>query len=100
MVDLSDIGLCQVDLLSCPEHSALPGLYIVRYSPRPRSHIERIDAECGPEGQLADPMLLFMTGGAQRNSVAIARFDPDTAIGPVRTCAASEGAALAQATQG
>jgi hypothetical protein len=26
-------------------------------------------------------MLLFMTGGAQRNSIAIARFHPGTAIG-------------------
>jgi hypothetical protein len=43
-------------------------------------------------------VLFGMAAGAQRNSVAIARFHPDTV--PVRTCAASDGAALPQATQG
>jgi len=79
----SPLTLClhQIDLLSRPKHSALPGLYIGRYGPQSQRHIDRIDAECRPEGQLADPMLLGMAGGAQRNGVAITRFHPDTAIG-------------------
>ena len=75
------IRLRQIDLLSRPKDSALPGLYIGRHSPQPQSHIERIDAERGPEGKLADPMLFRMAGGAQRNGVAIARLHPDTTIG-------------------
>jgi hypothetical protein len=71
----------QIDLLSRPKDSALPGLYIGRYRPQPHSHIERIDAERGPEGKLADPMLFRMAGGAERNGVAIARLHPDTTIG-------------------
>jgi hypothetical protein len=67
--------------LSGAKHSALPGLYIGRYSPQPQRHIEGIDAQCRPEGKLADPMLFGMAGGAQRNGVAIARFHPDTTIG-------------------
>jgi hypothetical protein len=47
------ICLCQIDALSRAKHSALPGLYIARYGPQPRSHIERIDAERRPEGKLA-----------------------------------------------
>jgi hypothetical protein len=78
---LSAKYLRQIDLLSRPKDSALSGLYIGRYSPQPQSHIERIDAERGPEGKLADPMLFRMAGGAQRNGVAIARLHPDTAIG-------------------
>ena len=78
---VSAICLRQIDLLSRPKDSALPGLDIGRHSPQPQSHIERIDAECGPEGKLADPMLVCMAGGAQRNGVAIARLHPDTAIG-------------------
>ena len=46
-----------------------------------RNHIKRIDAERGPEGELAEPMLFRVTSGAQRNGVAIARFHPDTTIG-------------------
>jgi hypothetical protein len=46
-----------------------------------QSHIERINAERRPEGELADPMLFRVAGGAQRNSVAIARFYADTTIG-------------------
>ena len=80
-VRLSAICLRQVDLLSRAKDSALPGLYIGRYSPQPQSHIERIDAECGPEGKLADPMLFRMAGGAQGNGVAIARLPPYTTIG-------------------
>jgi hypothetical protein len=71
--------------LSRPKYSALPGLYIGRYGPQPQRHIDRIDAQCRPEGKLADPMLFGMADGAQV---------------PVRTCAASDGAALPQATQG
>jgi hypothetical protein len=75
------IRLRQIDLLSRPKDSALPGPYIGRYSPQPQSHIERIDAKRGPEGELADAMLFRMAGGAQRNGVAIARFYPYTTIG-------------------
>jgi hypothetical protein len=64
MVHLSTITLRQIDLLSCPKHCALPGLYIGRYSPQPQCHIERIDAECGPERKLANAMLFCMAGGA------------------------------------
>ena len=78
---VSAICLRQIDLLSRPKDSALPGLDIGRHSPQPQSHIERIDAESRPEGKLADPMLLCMAGGAQRKSVAIARFHPYTPIG-------------------
>jgi hypothetical protein len=75
------ICLCQIDLLSRPKDSALPGLYIGRCSPQPQSHIERIEAERGPEGKLAEPMLFRMAGGAQRNGVAIVRPHPHTTIG-------------------
>ena len=78
---VSAICLRQIDLLSRPKDSALPGLDIGRHSPEPQSHIERIDAECGPEGKLADPMLVCMAGGAQRNGVAIAGLPPSTTIG-------------------
>ena len=78
---LSAICLPQIDLLSRPKDSALPGLYIGRYSPQPQSHIERIDAERGPKGKLANPMLSGMTGGAQGNGVAIGRLDPYATIG-------------------
>ena len=77
---LSAISFRQIDALSRAKHSALPGIYIGRYSPQPQSHIERIDAERRPEGKLADPMLFRMTGGAKRNGVAIARFHPCTTI--------------------
>jgi hypothetical protein len=56
-------------------------LYISRYTPQPQSHIERIDAERGPEGKLANPMLFRMAGRAQRNGIAIARLPPDATIG-------------------
>ena len=78
---LSPICLCQIDLLSRPKDRALPGLYICRHCPQPQRHIERIDAERGPEGKLADPMLFRMAGCAQRNGVAIARLHPCTTIG-------------------
>ena len=81
LVRLSAVCLRQIDLLSRPKDSALPGLDIGRHSPQPQSHIERIDAECGPEGKLADPMLVCMAGGAQRNGVAIAGLPPSTTIG-------------------
>jgi hypothetical protein len=74
------ICLCQIDALSRAKHSALPGLYIARYGPQPRSHIERIDAERRPEGKLAGPMLFCMASGAQWNGVTIARFHPCTTI--------------------
>jgi hypothetical protein len=77
----SAICLRQIDLLARPKDSALPGLYIGRYSPQPQSHIERIDAEGGPEGKLADPMLSPVAGGAQRNGIAIAWLPPYTTIG-------------------
>ena len=77
----SAICLRQIYVLSRAKHGALSGLYIDRYSPQTKSHIERIDAESRPEGKLADPMLLCMAGGAQRKSVAIARFHPYTPIG-------------------
>jgi hypothetical protein len=80
-VRLSAICPCQIDLLSRPKDNALPSLDIGRYSPQPQSHIERIEAERGPEGKLADPMLFRMAGGAQRNGVAIARLHPYTTIG-------------------
>jgi len=83
--DLFEYGLAvclrEINVLSRPKHGAFSGLPIGRYSPQPQSHIEGIDAECRPEGKLADPMLFGMAGGAQRNGVAIARFHPDTAIG-------------------
>ena len=78
---LSPIWLRQIDLLSRPKDSALPGLYIGRYSPQPQSHVERIDPERGPEGKLTNPMLFRMAGGAQWNGVAIARLHPYTTIG-------------------
>ena len=78
---LSAICLRQIDPLSRPKDGALPGLDIGRYSPEPQSHIERIDAERGPEGKLADAMLFRMAGGAQRNGVAIARLSRYTTIG-------------------
>src|SRR5215471_11469957 len=73
--------LRQIDPLSRPKNGACPGLFIARYNPQPQSYIERIDAERGPKGKLADPMLSGMAGGAQRNGIAIARFHPHTAIG-------------------
>jgi len=73
--------LRQINLLPRPKNSALPGRYIGRYSPEPQSHIERIEAERGPEGKLADPMLFRMAGGAQWNGVAVAWLHPYTAIG-------------------
>jgi hypothetical protein len=76
------IFLGQIDALSRPKHSALSGLYVARYSPQPRSYIKRIHAQRGPESQLADPMLLCMARGTQRNGVAIARFRSHTTIGP------------------
>jgi len=83
--DLFGYGLAvclrEINVLSRPKHGAFSGPYIGRYSPQPQSHIERIDAECRPEGKLADPMLFGMAGGAQRNGVAIARFHRDTTIG-------------------
>ena len=81
MVCLSAISIRQIDLLSRLKDNAVPGFDIGRYSPRPQSHVERIDTECGPEGKLADPMLFCMAGGAQRNGVAIARLPPDTTMG-------------------
>src|SRR5215831_4879803 len=78
---LSAISLCQINLLSRAKDNALPGLYIGRYGPQAQRHIERIDAERGPEGQLADPMLVCMAAGAQWNSITIGRLDPDPSIG-------------------
>ena len=75
------ICFCQIDVLPRPKYSAFAGLYIGRYGPQPQRDIDRIDAECRPEGKLANPMLFGMADGAQRNGVAIARFHPDTAIG-------------------
>jgi len=80
-VRLSSICLCQIDPLSCPKDNALPGLYIGRHSPQPKSHVERIDAQCGPEGKLADPMLSRVTCGAQGHGVTIGRLHPNTTIG-------------------
>jgi hypothetical protein len=73
--------LRQIDPLSRPKNSACPGLFIARYNPQPQRHVERIDAERRPEAKLADPMLVGMAGGAQRNGIAIARFHPHTTIG-------------------
>jgi len=81
LVRLSLLCLRQIDLLSRPKDSALPGLYIGRYSPQPQSHVERIDPERGPEGKLSDPMLFRMAGGAQRNRVAVTRLHSCTTIG-------------------
>ena len=81
MVRVSAKCLRHIDLLSRAKDCALPGLHIGRYSPQPQSDIERINTEPGPEGKLADPMLFRMTGGAQRNGVAIARLPPGTTIG-------------------
>jgi hypothetical protein len=78
-VRLSAACLRQIDPLPRPKDSAFPGLYIGRS--QPQSNIERIDAERGPEGKLADPMLFRVTGGPQRNGVAIARLPPYTTIG-------------------
>ena len=82
MVCLSAVCLRQVDVLSRPKHSALPGLYVARYGPQPRRHIKRIDSQCGPEGQFSGPMLFRVAGSAQGNGVAIAWFHPRTATGP------------------
>jgi hypothetical protein len=54
---------------------------IGRYSPQPQSDVERIDAQRGPEGKLANPMLFRMAGGAEWNGVAIARLYQYTKIG-------------------
>src|SRR5215471_2749283 len=78
---LSAICLCQIDLLSGAKDNALPGRDIGRYGPQPKRHVEGIDAERGPEGQLADPMLVCMATGAQWNSITIGRLDPDPSIG-------------------
>jgi hypothetical protein len=45
LVLLLAICLPEINLLSRPKDSALPGRYIRRHSPQPQSHIERIDAE-------------------------------------------------------
>ena len=66
--------LAQIDVLSGPKHSPLPSLRIARYSPKPQSHIERIDAALGPKRKLTDPVLFGMAGGTQRNGVPITRF--------------------------
>jgi hypothetical protein len=58
------ICLPKIDLLSRPKDNAFPGPYIGRYSPQPQRHIERIDAERGPKGKLANPALSGMTGEA------------------------------------
>jgi hypothetical protein len=81
MARLSAICLRQIDLLSRPKDNAFSGLYIGRYSPQAQRHVERIDAERGPEAKLANPMLFRVAGGAQRNGVAIGRLHPDTATG-------------------
>jgi hypothetical protein len=78
---LSPVCLCQIDLLSRPKDGALPGLYICRHCPQPQRHIERIDAERGPEGKLSDSMLFRMAGDAQRNRVAVTRLHSYTTIG-------------------
>ena len=81
MVRLSGVCLCQIDPLSCPKDNALRGIYICRHSPQPESHVEGIDAQGGPEGKLAYPMLFGMARGAQRNDVTIPRLHPNTTIG-------------------
>jgi hypothetical protein len=72
--------LGQINVLSGPKHSPLPSLRIARYSPKPQSHIERIDAALGPKRKLTDPMLFGMAGGTQRNGVAITRFHGRTTV--------------------
>jgi hypothetical protein len=74
-------GSHQIDVLPRPKHSAFAGFQIGRYSPQSKSYIERIDAEGGPKGKLADLMLLRMAGGAQWDGVAIAGLHPDTTVG-------------------
>ena len=54
----------QIDVLPGAKHSALPGLDIGRYGPQPQRHIDGIDTECRPEGQLSDPMLFRVADGA------------------------------------
>jgi hypothetical protein len=71
----------EINLLARPKDSALPGRYIRRHRPQPQSDIERIDAERGPKGQLANLMLFSMACRAQWNGVAIGRLHPDAAIG-------------------
>ena len=78
---LSAICLRQIDPLSRPKNSPCPCLFIARYNPQPQRHVERIGAERRPEAKLADPMLLGMAGGAQRNGIEIARFHAHTTIG-------------------
>jgi hypothetical protein len=51
------------------------------YSPKLQSDNKRIDAQREPEGQLADPMLFCIAGGAQRNGAAIAQLHASTTIG-------------------
>jgi hypothetical protein len=77
----SAVWLRQIDPLSRPKDGALPGLYIGRNCPQPQSYVERIEAECGPEGKLADPVLFRMAGAAKRNGIAIAGLPPYTTVG-------------------
>jgi hypothetical protein len=73
--------LSQIDLLTRPKHSALPGLDIARYSPEPQSEVDRIDAARRPKRKLANPMLSRVASGAQRNGVAVGWFYPYAAVG-------------------
>ena len=75
------IWLCEISLLARPKHSAFARFYVGGYSPWPQSYIERIDAQRRPKGQLTDPMLFGMAGGAQWNGITIARLHSDTTIG-------------------
>jgi hypothetical protein len=75
------ISLRQIDLLSGPKDSALPGGYVGGYCPQPQSHIERIEAERGPESELADPMLLCMAGATEWDGVAVAGLYCHTTVG-------------------
>jgi hypothetical protein len=74
------IRLRQIDLLSRAKDDALPGPYVGRYGPQAQRHVEGIDAQRRPEGELADPMLFRMAAGAQRNGVAIGRLHSDPAV--------------------
>jgi len=59
-VRLSAICLRKIDLLPRAKNGTLAGLYIGRYRPQAQRHIDRVDAERGPEGELANTMLFRM----------------------------------------
>jgi hypothetical protein len=64
LVGLSALWFRQVDALSRAKDDALASREVGRDCPQPQRHIERIKAQSRPEGQLTDPMLFRVAGGA------------------------------------